>query len=356
MSAKIQNDILLKPYEKARNLYLDWCSDIKGAKPIEFGSVGSPGLSDLDLGIVFSDGLDLQELSVILSGKMKDFPSLVKETMNGGTLMLFPERSFYNILYSDDVNINSFDSKIGMALISESDEKFVSMAQVVEWLPERIAKIYLELNSNQKNTKRLIGFYYSLCYSLLKVIRFSGESYRINEFIDNVYLLRDTWQHLDKYGRESKLKWLEFNYVYVCKEAISIFNETNSSFFNLPELILNKNYKYNLYSNVNLVSSSNDSFDDIVRFEGGMLNIYVPPIFLANYYIYASYNSSLGKLIKNRSDIINEEQSLFDGCIYSEMLSILNIRIKMFSDFYSFIDELGLGTGLYKFGWYLNDK
>ena len=149
---------------------------------------------------------------------------------------------------------------------------------------------------------------------------------------------------------------LEKNYIFVSKIAITIFSERGNNFFNLSSSLLNKKHKYNLYSNVNLVSSSNDSFDDIVRFEGGMLNIYVPPIFLANYYIYASYNSSLGKLIKNRSDIINEEQSLFDGCIYSEMLSILNIRIKMFSDFYSFIDELGLGTGLYKFGWYLNDK
>ena len=356
MSLDNHSTLLLEPYEKARNLYLDWCSDINGATPIEFGTVKSPGLSDLDLGIVFSNDIDIKELSGVLSKKMKSFPSLVKETMNGGTLMLFPESSFYNILYADDVNINAFDSRLKMVLISESEEQFVCMAQVIEWLPERIAKIYLELNSNQKNTKRLIGFYYSLCYSLLKVIRFYGESFRINEFIDNVYLLRDTWQHLDEYERESKLKWLEFNYVFVCKEAILIFNEANSSFFNLPDLILNKNYKYNLYSNVNLVSNISDSFDDIVRFEGGMLNIYVPPIFLANYYIYASYNSSLGKIIKNRSDICNEEQSLFDGCIYPEMLSILYIRIKMFSDFYSFVDELGLGTGLYKFGWYLNDK
>ena len=356
MTAKIQIDASLEPYEKARNLYIDWCSDIKGATPIEFGSVGSPGLSDLDLGIVFSDELDTQELSVVLSKKMKSFPSLVKKTMNGGTLMLFPTRSFCNILYADDVTINSFDAKVDMALISESDERFVSMAQVVEWLPERIAKIYLELNNSNKNTKRLIGFYYSLCYSLLKVIRFCGESDRLSEFIDNVYLMRNNWHYLDSSGKEERLKWLELNYVAVCNMAISIFSETDNKYFNPSNLPTDKNYKYNLYSNVYLMSSASDKFHDIVRYKDGMVVIYVPPIFLANYYIYSSYNSKLGRLIKNRSHIINEENSFLEGCISSEMLAILNIRIKMFSDFYSFVDGLALGTGLYKFGWYLKDR
>lgn len=348
--------LLLEPYEKARNLYLDWCSDIKGATPIEFGSVRSPGLSDLDLGIVFSNDTDITELSGVLSKKMKSFPSLVKETMNGGTLMLFPENSFYNILYADDVNIKAFDSRLRMASISESEEQFVCMAQVIEWLPERIAKIFLELKSSQKNTKRLIGFYYSLCYSLLKVTRFCGEFARINEFIDNVYSLRDTWHHLDSHDRNQKLEWLEKNYIFVSKIAITIFSERGNNFFNLSSSLLNKKHKYNLYSNVFLVASTTDKFNDIVRYENGMINLYLPPIFLANYFIYASHNSKLGELMRNRSYIINEEKSLYNECVSLKMLNILNIRIEMFSDFYSFVDELSLGSGLYKFGWYLNDK
>jgi hypothetical protein len=346
----------LEPYEKARDLYLDWCSDISGATPIEFGSVGSPGLSDLDLGIVFSKELDIQELSSVISNKMKNFPSLVKETMNGGTLMLFPEKSFFNILYSDDVTINSFDSKVDMALISESDEKLVSMAQIVEWLPERIAKIFLELNNEHKNIKRLIGFYFSLCYSLLKIIRFCGENEILNEFIINVYFLRNNWHHLDSHAREEKLKWMELNYVVVSNVAISMFSKTSNSYFNYSSIDFTNNYRYNLYSNIYLVSKASDEFPEIIRYKDGMININVPPIFLANYYIYSSCNSKLGKLIKNRSEIINDENSIFERCVSSEMLSILDIRIKMFSDFYSFVDKMNLGTGLYKFGWYLNDS
>ena len=60
--------------------------------------------------------------------------------------------------------------------------------------------------------------------------------------------------------------------------------------------------------------------------------------------------------MRNRSYIINEEKSLYNECVSLKMLNILNIRIEMFADFYSFVDELSLGSGLYKFGWYLNDK
>ena len=356
MITKVQTDKSIKSYEKARDLFIDWCSDIKGATPVEFGSVGSPGLSDLDLGIVFSNELDFQNLSDILQKKVKSFPNLVNETMNGGTLMLFPERSFFNILYADDLNINSFDSKIDIASISKSDEKYVSKAQVLEWLPERIIKIYMELNKTQINTKRLVGYYYSLCYSLSKVNKFCGENQKINEFIGNIYLLRNQWDHLNSKERKERFKWFELNYMVVCKIAISNFNEKNSDYFNAPKSLLNKVYKYNLYSNVFLISSNNSLLSDIVKYENGMINLYVPPIFLVNYFIYSLNNSKLGELIKIRTNSINEKKLHLDNYLSSKMNSILNIRIKMFSEFFTFVDKLGLGTGLYKFGWYLNDK
>lgn len=356
MTAKVENDLSLKPYKKARDLFIDWCSDIKGATPIEFGSVGSPGLSDLDLGIVFSDELDQKNLSNNLHKKIKDFPNLVKQYMNGGTLMLFQEKSFFNILYADDLTINAFNSKVNIASISKPDEKFVSLAQVLEWLPERIVKIYLELNKTQKNTKRLVGFYFSLCYSLSKVNRFCGENQIINEFITKIHLLRNQWHELNTKEKKERLKWFESNYMTVSKIAIVNFNEKSKKYFNSTNSILNKIHNYNLYSNVFLVSNNNILFDDIVRNENGRVNIYVPPIFLLNYYIYSFHESKLGKLIKSRSDFINEKKLQSESFLSLRMSSILNIRIKMFSEFFSFVDRLKLGTGLYKFGWYLDEK
>lgn len=45
----------LTEYNLAREIFKDWChSTFNNAIPIEFGKVKCPGLSDLDLGLVFN--------------------------------------------------------------------------------------------------------------------------------------------------------------------------------------------------------------------------------------------------------------------------------------------------------------
>lgn len=328
-------------YVRARELFADWCSDIDGAIPIEFGAVGCPGLSDIDIGIVFKNGFNPKECN--LKEKLLSFPEHTRKVMNGGTLMFFPEETFKDIMLVDDINANPLSDSLCINDITNEDKELVDLIQIVEWLPERMSRIYIELGRTIVDYKRLVGLYYSLCYSFKKIQKYSGKNERINNFIKQIHSIRDNW-FIDE--AKSKLAISEIEIFDVFVEAVSVITPVLNIHFNLS-VKYDIPIKYNLYGSVNIIAS--DKYIMVYKdFED--TNVNVPPQFLFTYLEYSKMDSKLGMRISDRVKMGTK-----NVVVSSAMRDVLQRRFNVLSDLFDFVKDLNCGSGLYKFGWYLNE-
>jgi len=331
----------MAPYIEARDLFIRWCSEISESIPIEFGSIGCPGVSDIDIGVVFNKRFNPQ--SCDLPRHLKRFPEKVRTLMNGGTLMFFPHDMFKNILYIDDIKVNCLQGAIDLVQTSSEEKLLVDLVQIIEWLPERMAKIYLELKSEVINRKRLVGFFYSLCYSLDKIQTHTGSSEALCDFIKQAHSLRNRWFFLDDGEIDNALKELSSHYFSVILEAINKITPMLAQYFESNISCL----EYNIYGDVSIVASDTNIG---VRQGSGRVSISVPAVFLYTYLAYSRHNSRLGSIIAKRI------RGGHTGILaVKEMNSILNHRIYLYSHMFDFVKSLGCGSGLYKFGWYINE-
>ena len=79
-------------------------------------------------------------------------------------------------------------------------------------------------------------------------------------------------------------------------------------------------------------------------------HLYVPPVFLSAYLNYSKHNSRLGSIIKKRISAKGKSIAASD-----DMDDMLQRRAHIFGTLFDFVKGLNCGTGLYKFGWYLNE-
>ena len=345
------NDSALEPYLKAREKYKKWCSDLEIATPIEFGSVKSPGLSDLDLGLVFKHVSENDSARV--NEALKNFPSEVSSLMNGGTLMMFPEKDFRDILLIDDITVSCLDRDVSPNSISDETKALVSIVQVVEWLPERIVKIYTEHQKADPNIVRLVGFLYSLCYSLIKTQSENRNQEQVSHFVDAVYLLRSDWLSLDQKQQQLRIDDLVGQCIEIYLAAIKNFLPTLKESVDCSQL--SDELIYNLYGDVYL-KGAKDWSDEPIQVEGSKVTIKLPYEFLASYLVYSGKKSDLGKIISRRFNL-DASQSVLDQVSFSpEMFELLTRRKDIFSNLFDFVRTLNCGTGLYKFGWYLKEE
>lgn len=332
----------MDPYNEGRNLFVEWCSVNKLAVPIEFGTIGCPGLSDIDIGIVFKEPFDPHNSS--LRKDLASFPEKTKELMNGGTLMFFPEAVFKHISLIDDIRVRSLTDAIDVNEVTSDEKYLVDLVQIIEWLPERIATIHSELEKTNINHKRLVGFFYSLCYSLKKIQEHAGENKQISDFIDHVHNLRKEWLSLETDIAHRMLKDISNLYMSVFMEAVKSITPVLDDHFDVSRLC---KLQYNICKNVHFVANH----DDIGIF-GHDDNIYisVPAAFLCTYFAYSKYNSCLGSIIAQRMSVKSA-----DITISEEMSNILGRRAHILGSLFDFVKALNCGSGLYKFGWYLNE-
>ena len=325
------------PYVEGRELFVDWCSKMPSAIPIEFGTVKQPGLSDIDIGVVFKEDYLGQDFD--LRGHLDRFPQKTKDLMHGGTLMFFPEDVFNNIGFIDDIDARALAGSINLKKLSDDEKSIIDLIQIIEWLPERVAKIYIEANKPNRDAKAIIGALYSLCYSLDKIQSHAGVNYRIKYFVENVHRLRDKWGTI--LGM-ALLDNLLASYEDVFAEAVNDITPILQNDFYIDN---ESRVGYNIYGNVNFISGKNIGVEE----RNGSIYVTVPSVFLSTYMEYSySCNTSLlaGSILDRMSNV--SEVAMSDRVTH-----IFRLRAQLLSSLFNFAYALNCGTGLYKFGWYL---
>tara|TARA_Y100001958_G_scaffold152612_1_gene138998 strand:+ start:10662 stop:11702 length:1041 start_codon:yes stop_codon:yes gene_type:complete len=341
---------LLNKYSNARKNFIDWTNELSYIDPIEFGTLKAPGLSDLDLGVSFNNFST--EKIYDFKKHLKKFPKNVKEIMNGGTLMLFKNNDLININFIDDVKINFLNNKKNNLLeIDNSSLKIISLLQILEWIPERMGKIYNDLNRVNFNLKRLIGFFYSLHYSIKKSSEYVKLSNNALLYIKKINNCRVFFVENDKEKFNLEFEWLKENYINICTEIMIKISNYLDPFFaskkNESDIIFKLNDQLSLVSNKSLKQVGR------IQNKNKIIYINVPSVFLFSYLHYSSRKFDLSKIIYGRFNNIGNYKFILKDNLKDDFQNLLDKRIYLMDSMFKFIKNNNFNFGLYKFGWYL---
>ena len=160
----------------------------------EYGSVSAPGVSDLDLIFVLKDKIYSNESEFDLS----NISSFAHDLVADGTVIKMPLNIFKKIQYFDNLNFHRLSGKdIFFNKPTELDDKFIKLASIVDWVPERILKLTRILYSEDINITNALCVLHSFGYSLKYLDNILGTTDESKEVIVETSRLRAEWHQID---------------------------------------------------------------------------------------------------------------------------------------------------------------
>lgn len=176
----------------------------------EYGSVSNPGVSDLDLIFVLKDEIFSTESEFDLSS----ISTFAQDLVADGTVIKMPLNVFKNIQYFDNLNFHKLSGlDVTINEPTEADDKFIKMASIIDWVPERILKLTRIINSKEINITNALCVLHSFGYSLKSLNRLLGASEDSQNLITETARLRGAWNDIEN---------PEINLVQCLKNAIMI--------------------------------------------------------------------------------------------------------------------------------------
>ena len=155
-------------YQAAREEIIQYYSQNSDVLSVyEYGSVSSPGVSDLDIILVLKDNVKTKEYLFDFS----NISTKVHHLLGDGTVMKMSKNSF--------ININFLENKINVKKLYGEDFKLnypdktyretLDLISVIDWLPERILRLTRVMTSKNINI-------IAITYPKLKAIESNTES------------------------------------------------------------------------------------------------------------------------------------------------------------------------------------
>lgn len=328
-------------YVLARKEYVKWISESdENLIPLEFGTVKAPGLSDLDLGILAPEGINNTRL---FKEFLKRIPSRIVKIMNGGTIMIF--KNVNDIHYIDPIDLRRLDSSSPLEIEdpSPNEKTLLNLVRVVEWLPERLARISGEVANHFPNPKRLVGYIYSLRYSLIMLKSFGKNTEEIEVTIDEIEKLRS-----DILRMGLDLKVLKT----ICADILSrqkFYIDIVTAEWRKHIKVLPTNRTATIKLGASLLIEFSES-DIGIQHSGSFSHVNLPIEFLSSYYHYVeNHDSNLSRILSENIEIPGSIKFTYS----TEMHDLLLKRGKAICNAFQFPSSMNLDSGAFKFGWYL---
>lgn len=335
-------------YDRSRAYMVERVARFPGVVALyEYGVVGAPGLSDLDFIVVLNDnlkGIDLTDLIF-----MRDVPAYVGKTLDGSILRSMSQTQFSKVHLLGKIRTRLlWGEVIPQALLTEADEVWVKIADVMDWLPERVLMLKDYATMEMVPVKRLVGCLHSFQHSLQRVFdidpSFKGE--RLVAFQDRLRILRQTWFDVSQSDNRAALSELLY-------EGIAIGSQLR---FDFGRFLLSKGY----YPWANLEPggvfylnprkwyrfSSRLGPEDIERTASGELCVDVPPVWFSHLVQYASSRGGISDVIRQNLAVKLIETT---GRIDPALQLILDARIQLCNDMAAYLEQAGLSQALYRF-------
>ncbi len=337
--------ILINVYEKARQELVKKFKNNRDVAAIyEYGRVQTPGISDLDLIVVTRGNLkSSQPADYIITPEKFPYGSQVAT----GTLMVISQKNFADIKLFDEVNLSKlWGEDIPLNKIGKRDLKQREVASVVDWLPERLARLVRMLKQPALDVRNSLLYLRSFCYVLERVAQLTRDPYFAG-FAEEVLKARLLWL---KGGRQD-LRHLITRLVYVGYEALNVFTE---KFFNQKHDVC---AKLSLFAWQKIFFTNNASeIDPDIALSFSNLEKVVVPVdsrLLPHFLIYSKQTGALSRQMLKQLKLLSAPQALKMNNNYRKFLEK---KMMLANKYAQFLLENNFKSGLYRFGFYFKPK
>lgn len=334
--------ISIKYYEKAREEVIsNFKTNSDVAAIYEYGSVQSPGISDLDLIVVtHSDLKSSQPEDYRVTSEKFRYASRVAT----GTLMVVNKKDFANISFFDEINLKRlYGENILQNRISAADLKHREIASVVDWLPERLTRLIRMLKQPQFDVQNSLLYLRSFGYVLERVSKLTGDPYFAGTTRE-VLETRSLWLKC----KATDLRYLVTRLIYAGYEAMDIFTD---KFFDRPcntkgELFLFPWQRI-------LFTSDTKKIDPDMAISFSTPEKSTVPVsskLLPHFLHYSRQPGALARNMRRQFKLIRQPTPhLINNRSYTDFLSR---KISLATKYAEFLKRNKFKSGLYRFGFY----
>lgn len=307
----------------------------------DYGSINHPGISDLDIFLVFKSDLTNSDYSDYQI-KPDKFPILTY--LPRGTLMIADKQSFESIHWLDeDIKIkNFFGEDINLEKLNPLMEKQRAIASIIDWLPERVGQLLKIYRKEEIDITFLLRVLKSFSYTTDKLaVMLQDDRYR--NFGIMINQLRAEW----KIGKEGDLvKLLEFG-LRLGFDAIRTFGKTFLANEQLHSgwLLLFNDLRFVFAQNEDMIN-----LDTALRLsENGTNVVPLPGSYAPHFSFYSKQKGILAEQMRIQSQL---PDVLPSSEIYREYLAK---KMATATSCANFLIKNRFSDGLFRFGFYFQN-
>jgi len=348
-------------YQEARQQIVEYYSSNKDVLSIyEYGSVSSPGVSDLDIILILNDQVKTHESFFDFSNISKNVHSLVAD----GTVMKMSEENFSKLSYLDNKIITNklYGKDLKRIEISKHDQSILDLISVVDWLPERILRLTKAINSNSINITMILCVLHSFSYSLKRINNLISKS--TNKFgIDSyetmtkkISVLRNNWHELE--NPEANLiecikDAITLGYTYL--DAFEMYLKDNK-YYSFEHEALTYEINLELYKNhyLKFINTNNIKKELIAQnlSKGEKCYVLISDYFFQHFYFLSNQSGHLSSVMKTKMSPMYE---LKGNTLEKDYERILHRKLSIAESNAQFLINNSMKKGLIRYGFHFKN-
>ena len=321
------------------------------AAVLEYGSVGAPGLSDLDVIIVLAK----QPCSDIARYLDRDrLPQRLRAVLGGATLMVMSEEDAPHIARWDDVQLTQrHGAPIPIHPLAEQVRHYTEGCRLVDWLPWHAARLTRLLISRELPLRRTAGLLYSLRYSLARLRgTFGVARERWMAFEDQVSALRASWFVEEAASRRTLAGLVEAGH-RIAGEALDAAGElfAEDGWYGRPD---GEAGALEVPGGTRLRFTNRSSGDRAAQMladsSAEQVVVELPSVFLRHFAAYALGRGPISCALRGALTPAVDAETL--SLVAPGLVTALRERMELCDRWASFLSDQGVASGLFKFAWF----
>ncbi len=340
-------------YEKIREEVREIFSKDKTVLSIyEYGSVSSPGVSDIDLIFVLKDLEIENEDSLNLLHASEAAQRLVAD----GNVIKMPKETMEKLLFVDNLFPKKLlGSEINILEPSIQEKSLITLVALIDWLPERILKLIKILNSRSININNALCTLHSFCYSIKTLDKILDSSHQSSFVIKQTSELRNNWYSF-KNPCEDLLELLEraidlghkqiFNYLSYLR---------NTDIYMNAEFSVGSEVDLELYADCFIRFKDTDTTIDYKQSldisNDKRSYVIIPSYFLPHFYHQSVHDGLISKVIRSKFNKVLDIGILSVNKAY---LSTIQKKLEIMERNAIFLKRHNIKSGLLRFGFHFD--
>ncbi|MDA8630448.1 hypothetical protein N9L42_02505 [Flavobacteriaceae bacterium] len=346
-------------YQKARKEITQYYSQNNDILSIyEYGTVSSPGVSDLDIILVMKDKVQTKEKFFNFSNVSKEVHNLVAD----GNVMKMSQENFININFLDNkINVKKLYGKdLSLKVPKRSDQEILNLISLIDWLPERILRLTRALTSKNINITMVLCLLHSFSYSIKRIDGLTSidkKSSQSQFILKKISLLRNNWYSIDN-PQEVLIDCIKesisigYKYLDIFENYLKKSNSYCKSNFALGETINLELYKNHYLRFINSTKKPEKEFSALNMSQGDKKFVLLSDYFYPHFECLASQGGILSSSINKK---LTPHIVLDKGLLMTNYKNNLIKKLTVAEINAKFLEQNKMKKGLIKYGFHFKN-